>query len=115
MIFDENDDGDIDMKDLDIDEDNMPHTGQHSRRRELLEDQQSSYSSHLGGSSSEATIDSDLLMTYQQAVRQHGAPTSGGPGSSQEAGMLMYQKSTNRPFPQDKSPIKVPTLNFGKM
>jgi hypothetical protein len=37
MIFDEND-GDIDMKDLDIDEDNMPHTGQHSRRRELLDE-----------------------------------------------------------------------------
>jgi hypothetical protein len=90
MIFDENDDGDIDMKDLDIDEENMPQTGQHSRRREQIDDQQSSYTSQLGGSSSEATIDSDLLMTYQQAVRQHGAPTSGGPGSSQEAGMLMY-------------------------
>jgi hypothetical protein len=37
MIFDEND-GDIDMKDLDIDEENMPHTGQHSRRRELLDE-----------------------------------------------------------------------------
>ena len=32
MIFDDNDD-DIDMKELDIDEDNMPHTGRHSRRR----------------------------------------------------------------------------------
>jgi hypothetical protein len=68
MIFDDNEDEDIDMKDLDIDEDNMPHTGQHSRRRELLDDEEDSYTSRLG-SSSEATIDSDLLMTYQQAVR----------------------------------------------
>jgi hypothetical protein len=29
--------------------------------------------------------------------------------------MLMFQKSTNRPCPQDKSPIKVPTLNFGRI
>jgi hypothetical protein len=33
MIFDEND-GDIDMKELDIDEDQMPHSGRHSRRRD---------------------------------------------------------------------------------
>jgi hypothetical protein len=37
MLFDDNDD-DIDMKDLDIDDDNVPHTGRHSRRRELGDD-----------------------------------------------------------------------------
>ena len=34
MIF-EDPDGDIDMKDLDIDGDYVPHSGHHSRRREL--------------------------------------------------------------------------------
>ena len=64
MIFDDNDD-DIDMKDLDIDEDNIPHTGRHSRRREVGDDgEHSSYTSQVG-SSSEQTIDSDMLMTYQ--------------------------------------------------
>jgi hypothetical protein len=69
MIF-EDPDGDIDMKDLDIDGDYIPHSGLHSRRRELPNDEddldqlpQSSYSSRVG-SSSEQTIDSDLLMTY---------------------------------------------------
>ena len=33
MIF-EDPDGDIDMKDLDIDGDYIPHSGMHSRRRE---------------------------------------------------------------------------------
>lgn len=69
MIF-EDPDGDIDMKDLDIDGDYVPHSGLHSRRRELGNEDddldqlpQSSYSSRVG-SSSEQTIDSDLLMTY---------------------------------------------------
>ena len=30
----------------------------------------------------------------------------------QEAGMLMFPKSSNRPCAQDKSPIKVPALDF---
>lgn len=38
MIF-EDPDGDIDMKDLDIDGDYIPHSGLHSRRRELPNDE----------------------------------------------------------------------------
>ena len=39
MIF-EDPDGDIDMKDLDIDGDYIPHSGLHSRRRELRDDEE---------------------------------------------------------------------------
>ena len=54
------------MKDLDIDEEQIPHTGRYSRGRGHEEEvPQSDFTSRVGQYSSEVTVDSDLLMTYQ--------------------------------------------------
>jgi len=114
MIFDER--GDIDLKDLDIN-DNSRRRGSRSADGEGP-DEQSYFSSQQSES-----IDSDMVAALQHAITQNGGhPPEGldpfgsgmpaGAHEGQEAGMLMFQKSSNRPCPQDKSPIKVPALNF---
>ena len=79
MIFDD-DPGDIDLKDLDIGESDRLQQ-RHSRDRDIGDrgddgrdpfdgsQQQSYFSSRIGDSSSDITVDSDMLAAYQHALK----------------------------------------------
>jgi len=120
MIFDER--GDIDdLKDLDINDNDRRGSRSDNGRNGEGRDQQSYFSSQQSES-----IDSDMVAALADAITMNGGhPPEGldpfgsgmpaGAHEGQEAGMLMFQKSSNRPCPQDKSPIKVPALNFQKI
>jgi len=125
MIFGES--GDVDgLKDLDINEnDRRGSRDRDGRSQEGVDregrDQQSYFSSLQSDS-----MDSDAVAALQHAIARNGGHPpmgldpfgSGMPAGAledQEAAMMMFQKSSNRPCPQDKSPIKVPALNFQKI
>lgn len=84
------------------------------------EEAESYFSSHIHSSSE--TINSELIMAYQQAIRQNGGRvpeqlnSHPARSASSTTGLGAQQISQNiLVLQQDKSPIKVPTLDFDKL